>query len=54
MMEAAPPTPFKMSEPELLLELLIVPFDTPAQLGGVDQSAEGDLFPSSQNSLTCK
>src|SRR5665647_1723619 len=44
VMEAAPPTPFKMSEPELLLELLIVPFDTPAQLGGVDQSAEGDLF----------
>src|ERR1019366_5450099 len=44
MMEAAPPTPFKMSEPELLLELLIVPFDTPAQLGGVDQPAEGDLF----------
>ena len=28
------------AEPELLLELLIVPFDTPAQLGGVNQSAE--------------
>jgi hypothetical protein len=44
MMEAAPPTPFKMSEPELLLELLIVALDTPAQLGGVDQPAEGDVF----------
>ena len=43
-MEAAPPTPFKMSEPELLLELLIVALDTPAQLGGVDQPAEGDVF----------
>ena len=44
MMKASPPTPFKMSEPELLLELLIVALDAPAQLGGVDQSAEGDVF----------
>jgi hypothetical protein len=39
-MEATRPTPFKMSEPDLLLELLIVAFDAPAQLGGVDQPAE--------------
>jgi len=33
VMEAAPPTPFEMSEPELLLELLIVALDAPTQLG---------------------
>jgi len=43
-MEAAPPTPFEMSEPELLLELLIVALDAPTQLGGVDQPAEGNVF----------
>src|SRR5665647_2287664 len=44
VMEAAPSAPFEMPESDLLLELLIVAFDTPTQLGGVDQSAEGDLF----------
>src|SRR5258707_12890818 len=43
-MEAAPPTPFKMPEPELWLELLMVALDTPAQLGDVDEPAEGDVF----------
>ena len=45
MMKASP-TPFKMSEPELLLELLIVALDAPTQKlsATVDQSAEGDVF----------
>src|SRR5450759_1997552 len=43
VMETAPPTPFEMSEPELLLELLIVALDAPTQLGGVDQPAEGNV-----------
>ena len=33
-----------MPEPDLLLELLIVALDAPAQLGEVDQPAEGDVF----------
>src|SRR5450759_154209 len=44
VMEAAPSAPFEMPESDLLLELLIVALDAPAQLGGVDQPAEGDLF----------
>src|SRR5271165_5038199 len=42
MVEATPSPPFKMSEPDLLLELLIIALDAPAQLGGVDQIAECD------------
>src|SRR5450631_1981563 len=40
MMEATPPAPFKMPESDLLLELLIIALDAPAQLGGVNQIAE--------------
>ena len=43
-MEAAPSAPFEMPEPDLLLEFLIVALDAPAQLGDVDQPAEGDAL----------
>src|ERR1700731_2017540 len=43
MMEAAPSAPFIVPKPDLLLELLIVPLDTPAQLGEVDELAEADI-----------
>jgi len=39
MMESAPSAPFKVPKPDLLLELLIIALDAPAQLGGVDQIA---------------
>src|SRR5271167_231354 len=42
MMEATPPASFIVPEPDLLLELLIIALDAPAQLGGVDQIAEWD------------
>ena len=44
MMEAAPSAPFEMPEPDLLLELLIVALDAPAQLGEIDQAVEGDVL----------
>src|ERR1035441_10110506 len=44
VVEAAPSSPFEMSQPDLLLEFLIVALDAPAQLGDVDQLAEGDVF----------
>src|SRR5579863_573111 len=44
MMESAPSTSFKMPKPDLLLEVLIVALDTPAQLGQIDQMVEGNLF----------
>src|SRR5712672_3996706 len=44
MVEAAPSAPLKVAEPDLLLELLIIALDAPAQLGGVDQSGERDVF----------
>src|SRR5258707_2909292 len=43
MMEAAPPAPFIVSEPDLLLEFLIVSLDMPAQLGKVDELAEAEI-----------
>src|SRR5918994_1407206 len=43
MMEAAPSAPFIVSKPDLLLELLVVPLDTPAQLGKLDEPAEADV-----------
>src|SRR5258708_4891730 len=44
MMEAAPSAAFVMPEAELLLEVLIVAFDTPAQLGEIDQAREADVL----------
>jgi hypothetical protein len=43
MMEAVPPAPFEVPKPDFLLELQIVPLDTPAQLGEVDEFAEADI-----------
>ena len=37
MMEATPSAPFEVTEPDLLLEVLIVALDAPAQLGQIDQ-----------------
>ena len=39
MMEAAPATALEVTEPDLLLELLIIAFDAPAQFGDVDETA---------------
>src|SRR5258705_3493656 len=44
MVEAAPAPSFKMSQPDLLLEFLIVAFDPPSQLGNVDELTERDVF----------
>src|SRR5262249_47489152 len=43
MVEAAPPAPFVMPEPDLLLEFLIVALDAPTQFGDVDQITVGDF-----------
>src|ERR1700674_2708615 len=44
MVEATPSPPLEMPQPDLLLEVLIVALDAPAQLGGVDQIDERDAF----------
>jgi hypothetical protein len=44
MVEAAPSSSFEMSQPDLLLEFLIVAFDPPSQLGNVDELTERDVF----------
>src|SRR5712691_9902655 len=43
VVEAAPAAALEVSEPELLLELLIVAFDAPAQFGYIDQLLERDI-----------
>src|SRR5688572_100293 len=42
--EAAPATPLTVPEPEFLLELLIVAFDAPPELGQLDQTLEADVL----------
>src|SRR5258708_33414434 len=44
MVKAAPPAALIMSEPDFLLELLVVAFDAPAQLGEIDQTIKGDVL----------
>src|SRR5882672_6820851 len=44
MMEAAPAAPLKMRKPNLLLELLIVTLDAPAQFGEIDQTSKGNIL----------
>ena len=44
MVEAAPSSSFEMSQPDLLLEFLIVAFDPPSQLSNVDELTERDVF----------
>ena len=41
MVEAAPAAAFVVAEAELLLELLVVPLDPPAQLGEGDETFQG-------------
>jgi len=38
MVKATPPSSLVMAEPKFLLEVLVVPLDPPAQLGGVHQA----------------
>src|SRR5207248_10089472 len=51
MVEAAPSPSFKMSQPDLLLEFLIVAFDPPSQLGNVDKLTERDVFRKSRQPI---
>jgi hypothetical protein len=51
MVEAAPSPPFKMPEPDLLLEFLIVALDPPPQLGNVDEVTEHDVFRKSRQPI---
>jgi hypothetical protein len=44
VVEASPSAPFEMPEPDLLLEFLVIALDAPAQLGEVDQRAEGSVL----------
>src|SRR5438552_5686774 len=44
MMEAAPSATFEVPEPDLLLELLIIALDAPAQLSQIDEGGKIDVF----------
>ena len=43
MVKTTPSAPLEVAEPDLLLELLIIALDAPAQFGEVDEVAEGDI-----------
>src|SRR5258708_3917215 len=40
MVEPAPVATFKVPQPQLLFQLLVIPFDDPAVFGNLDQSLE--------------
>src|SRR4029450_13268885 len=44
MVEAAPAAALEVPEPEFLLELLVVAFDAPPELGKFDQALEADVL----------
>ena len=44
MVEAAPSAPFEMAEANLLFEFLVIAFDAPARLGGIDELSERDVL----------
>src|ERR1700726_850318 len=44
VVEAAPPAPFIITKPELLLQLLIIALDPPSQLCDINQTFEGDIL----------
>lgn len=44
MVEASPTSALVMSETDFLLKFLVIPFDTPAQFGKIDQFGEGNVF----------
>src|SRR4051812_15826198 len=44
VVETAPAAALVVPEPQFLLELLVVAFDTPPELGEFDQALEGDLL----------
>src|SRR3954462_4972592 len=44
MVEAAPAAALEVPEPQFLLELLVVAFDAPPELGTFDQALEADVL----------
>src|ERR1700738_1199846 len=44
VMEASPASALEVSQSKLLLQLLIVTLDAPAQLGQVDETLKGDVL----------
>src|SRR5271163_262 len=44
MVKTAPTAAFVMSEPDLLLEVLVIALDAPAQLGEIYQATKGDVL----------
>jgi hypothetical protein len=44
MVEATPSSAFEMSEPDLLLEFLIVAFNAPTQFGNINKRRKLDVF----------
>ena len=44
MVETPPPSSLEVTKPDLLLELIIVVLDAPAQLGVIDQPMNADVF----------
>src|SRR4051794_18655776 len=51
MVEASPASSLVVAESDLLLEILVVAFDAPAQLGAIDQVGEGDVLGQSREPI---
>src|SRR5262249_52989034 len=53
-MEATPAAAFKVTEPHLLLEFLVITFDAPAQFGEIDEPLDVDLRRERRQPILCR
>ena len=54
VVEAAPTAAFKVVKPDLLLELLVIAFDTPTQLGEIDKTGQADVGRQARQPVFCR
>ena len=53
MVKSAPASPFKMTQPQFLFQLLIIAFNDPAVLGKVDEVSQRQVGGKSREPLFC-
>src|SRR5438105_3932632 len=54
MVEAAPTAPFKVVKADLLLEILVIAFDAPTQLGKIDETGKANVGGQVRQPILCR
>ena len=53
MVKSAPASPFKMTQPEFLFQLLVIAFNDPAMFGKVDEVSQRQVCGKSREPVFC-